>query len=64
MNRIQAFEMADGPTVTRPAFVGWQAGGRQDFPVDRVADAARDRALRAAGKITVRRIPAAAVNLN
>jgi hypothetical protein len=61
---MQSLAMVDGPAPARPAFVAWQAGGRQDFPVDRVADAARERRLRTLGLITVRRIPMAAASLN
>ncbi len=46
------------PGLSRPAFVSWQAGGAQEFPNDPVADAQRERALRAAGLIKTRRIPA------
>lgn len=52
-------EIIQGPMQTRPAFVSWLAGGRQDFPTDRFLDKVRDARLRAAGLIKVRRIPAA-----
>ncbi len=45
------------PQLSRPAYVSWQAGGQQNFPNDPILDAARDRALRAAGLIKTRRIP-------
>jgi len=47
------------PQLSRPAYVSWQSGvGQQNFPNDPVLDAARERALRAAGLIKSRRIPA------
>jgi len=47
------------PQLSRPAYVSWQSGvGQQNFPNDPVLDAARERALRAAGLIKFRRIPA------
>jgi hypothetical protein len=57
MYAAQEQQQIDLPALSRPAFVSWQAGGRQEFPVDRVADAARERNLRAAGLIKTRRIP-------
>jgi len=51
-------EIPQLPQLTRPAYVSWQSGvGQQNFPNDPVLDAARDRALRAAGRIKTRRIP-------
>lgn len=46
------------PSRTRPAFVAWQQGGKQEFPRDPVAWAVRERAVRAAGLVKIRRIPA------
>lgn len=51
----------EAPRLARPAFVGYLAGGRQEFVVDRVRDAAVDRRLRSEGKIIVRRRPAGVV---
>ena len=51
----------DGPSRARPTFVSYLAGGQQNFPNDPVLVAARDRALRAAGLIKSRRIPASEV---
>lgn len=46
------------PQLARPAFVSWQSGvGQQQFPNDPVLEAARHRALKAAGLIKTRRIP-------
>lgn len=58
------YDTIEVPVRARPAFVAWQVGGRQEFPTDRIADAVRERTLRAAGKIKVRRIPAAPTNTN
>lgn len=52
----------DLPNRSRPAFIAWQAGGRQEFPNDRVADAARERNLRSQGLIKMRRIPRSQTN--
>ena len=52
------YDRLDLPQLARPAFVSWQSGaGRQDFPVDPIADAVRDRDARAKGLVKVRRIP-------
>lgn len=51
-------EVIEVPRLSRPAYVSFQSGaGRQNFPNDPVLDAARHRALRAAGLIKTRRIP-------
>ena len=50
------------PARSRPAFVSWQAGGRQEFPNDPIADAERSRQARAAGKVRIRRIPRSQTN--
>lgn len=52
-------DVTELPRAARPAFVSYLDGGRQVFPTDRIADAVRERDLRAAGKIVVRRRPAA-----
>jgi len=54
-------EVVEVPQLARPAFVSWQAGGRQEFPNDPILESARERALRAAGLIKTRRIPKAQV---
>lgn len=54
------YDVIEVPRLARPAFVGWQSSDRaQNFPTDRVADAARERRLRAEGRIIVHRRPAA-----
>lgn len=56
--QFASLQEIDGPRAARPALVGWLGGGRQQFPNDPVLDAARERALRTAGMIKSRRIPA------
>jgi hypothetical protein len=57
MYAAQMQQQIDLPARSRPAFVSWQAGGRQEFPNDPIADAVRSRIARAAGLIKTRRIP-------
>ena len=49
--------MNDGPRLARPGFVSLLPGGKQEFPNDPIADAARNKQLRAEGKIVIRRRP-------
>lgn len=61
MKQTSSFPQVEGPRAARPAFVSYLPGGQQNFPNDPVLDAARTRALKAAGLIKFRRIPAAKV---
>jgi len=54
--------MNDGPRLARPGFVSLLPGGKQEFPNDPVADAARDRQVRETAQregrsFFIRRIP-------
>lgn len=53
--------MNDGPRMARPGFVSLLPGGKQEFPNDPIADAARDRQVRETarreGRTLTRRIP-------
>lgn len=57
MQQTNSNPQVDGPQRSRPAFVAWLAGGQQNFPNDPVLQAARNRALKAAGLVKTRRIP-------
>jgi hypothetical protein len=62
MFAAQTQQQIDLPARSRPAFVSWQAGGRQEFPNDPIADAVRTRRASAAGLIKTRRIPRSQLN--
>jgi hypothetical protein len=54
--------MEDGPRMARPGFVLLLPGGRQEFPNDPIADAARNQQVREAAQregrtLITRRIP-------